>query len=435
MDKSSLRRILADDQELFFSHKAVIQRDVEIAPHLRSSDVTVVTGVRRCGKSTLLRQIVESAPEYRWLYLDLESPRLTAFTPDDFELCDQIWCEQSDANEARPVALAIDEVQNVEGWERWVRYFAEKRRYKVFVTGSNSEMLSSELGTALGGRYVTLELFPFSFKEIVRHRLGSRSFYHTTNSPPTAEVRGEVNSIINQGLEYGLFPKPFLEGSRIIYPHLFQDIVARDIVKRRKIRRPIPLIELGSLLARDNTRLFNATTTTALINLEDPRTLAKYLSYFQDAYLFFRVRRYSRSRRKQLRGLSKFYCIDSVLADEVSAQRQRWTNALESMVHIELQRRKEHFGFWLSSNGYEVDFLVENGQGGLTGIQVCFDLNSSETISREVRALLAARREEKVERLVIVTRDEVSASVRGIIPENIIVQPLAEFLGLYSAEN
>jgi predicted AAA+ superfamily ATPase len=292
-------------------------------------------------------------------------------------------------------------------------------------------MLSSELGTALGGRYVTIELFPFSFKEIVAHRLGSQGVYNSNKSPPTAEVLREVSSIINQGLEYGLFPKPFLEGSRIIYPHLFQDIVAGDIVKRRKIRRPIPLIELGSLLARDNTRLFNATTTTALINLEDPRTLAKYLSYFQDAYLFFRVRRYSRSRRKQLRGLSKFYCIDSVLADEVSAQRQRWTNALESMVHLELQRRKEHFGFWLSSNGYEVDFLVENWQGDLTAIQVCFDLNSSETISREVRALLAAQREEKAARLVIVTRDEISPSVRGIIPENIVVQPLAEFLELY----
>lgn len=115
----------------------------------------------------------------------------------------------------------------------------------------------------------------------------------------------------------------------------------------------------------------------------------------------------------------------------MSAQRQRWTNALESMVHLELQRRKEHFGFWLSSNGYEVDFIVENWQGELTAIQACFDLNSSETISREVRALLAAQREEKVAQLVIVTRDEVSSSVRSVIPESIVVQPLAEFLELY----
>jgi predicted AAA+ superfamily ATPase len=432
MDKTTLSRILVDDQELFFAHNAVIKRDVEIGPLLRSSDISVVTGVRRCGKSTLLRQIVDSAPEYRWLYLDLESPRLSAFTVDDFELCDQIWREQSDAKQGRPIALVIDEVQNVEGWERWVRFFAEKRRYKVFVTGSNSEMLSSELGTALGGRYVNLELFPFSFKEIVDHHFGSQSCSELKSSQPTAEVRAVVNSIINQGFEYGLFPKPFLERSRIIYPHLFQDIVSRDIVTRRKIRKPIPLIELGALLARDNTRLFNATTTTKLIELDDARTLSKYLSYFQDAYLFFRVRRYSRSRRKQLRGLSKFYCIDSVLADEVSAQRQRWTNALESIVHIELQRRREHFGFWLSSNGYEVDFILENKQGGLTAIQACFDLNSSETISREVRALLAAQREEKAEKLIVVTRDEVSASVRSTIPESIIVQSLAEFLGLYA---
>lgn len=129
-----------------------------------------------------------------------------------------------------------------------------------------------------------------------------------------------------------------------------------------------------------------------------------------------------------------FYCSDSVLADEVSAERQRWPNALESLVHIELQRRKEHFGFWLSSNGYEVDFIVENWQGDLTAIQVCFGLNSSEKISREVRALLAAQREEKVKRLVIVTRDEISPSVRGIIPESIVVRPLAEFLELYGMD-
>lgn len=431
MDKTTLRRILADDQDIFVSNEPLIKRDVVLAPHLHSSDISVITGVRRCGKSTLLRQIMASAPEYRWLYLDLESPRLTSFTLEDFELCDEIWREHSVHDRLQPVALAIDEVQNVEGWERWVRYFAEKRRYKVFVTGSNSEMLSSELGTVLGGRHINLELFPFSLQELVSHHLGSLSRSQSKLRCPTAEVRREIDSIITDAFDYGLFPKPFLEHSRIIYPHLFHDIVARDIVQRRKVRKPIPLLDLGSLLASDNTRLFNATTTTKLIDLDDPRTLSKYLSYFEDAYLFFRVRRFSRSRRKQLRGLSKFYCIDSVMADEVSAQRQRWTNALESIVQIELIRRREPFGFWLSSNGYEVDFIVENQKGAVTAIQVCFDIASPQTLSREVRALVAAQREAKVENLVIVTRDEIKGAARSAIPESISVQPLAEFLGLY----
>jgi len=429
MDKDYLKRILADEQQLFTNNINYLKRDVDIKTHSRSTDISVITGVRRCGKSTLLKQIVDCSPETQWFYIDLESPRLATFTSDDFDLCDQIWRERIDQSSSRVIAVVIDEVQNVEGWERWIRYFSEKRRYKVFVTGSNSEMLSSELGTALGGRYITLELFPFSFKEVAVHLLGDPA-----NWQDRTELHPQINTILEQGFDFGLFPKPFLERSKALYPHLFQDIVTRDIVKRKRIRKSVQLIELGLLLARDNTRLLNAAATSKLIELDDSRTLTKYLTYFEDAYLFFRLRSYSRSRRKQLRGGSKSYCIDSVLADEVSAQRQRVTNALENMVHLELRRHRKTFGFWISSNGYEVDFIVENQYGGLSAIQACYDLSSPETISREVRALLAAQRELKITELIVVTRDFVQRRTRELIPDKIKIISLAQFLGVIRQE-
>jgi predicted AAA+ superfamily ATPase len=429
MDKTYLRQVLKDELEDFKKDRPFIARIVDVNVHIKTTDITIITGVRRCGKSTFLRQIRNLLPSYHVLYIDLESPRLATFELSDFEFCDQIWQEQISDSQSKDVVLFVDEVQNVIGWERWIRYFSEKRKFKVFITGSNSEMLSTELGSSLGGRYVTLELFPFSVNEIASSLIGDLKTVQQTT-----DLYAKISNIVDQGLQYGMFPKPFLEKSTQIYPYLFNDIISRDIVKRKKIRKPLPLLELGNLLARDNTRTLNNITTAELIGLEDPRTIAKYISYFKEAYLFFTLRSFSSSLRKQIRGRSKNYCIDPILADQVSSKQNRFTAALENFIFLELLKQKFNFGFWLSSNGYEVDFVLENKKNELTAIQVCYDLSSQDTIKREVRALLAAKTELKADNLIIVTRDQANQKLASLIPDNIKVQSIVEYLGLWGEQ-
>jgi len=429
MDKTHLRQVLKDELDDFKRDSPFISRIVDVGVHLKTTDITIITGVRRCGKSTFLRQIRNQLPNHHILYADLESPRLATFELSDFEYCDQIWQEQLADSKLESVVLFVDEVQNVVGWERWVRYFSEKRKFKVFITGSNSEMLSTELGSALGGRYVTLELFPFSVNEIAATLIGD-----IKAASQTTDLYAKLSNIVDQGIQYGMFPKPFLEKSTQIYPYLFNDIISRDIVRRKKIRKPLPLLELGTLLARDNTRTLNNITTAELIGLEDSRTIAKYISYFKEAYLFFTLRSFSSSLRKQIRGRSKSYCIDPVLADQVSSKQNRFTAALENFVFLELLKQKVNFGYWLSSNGYEVDFVLENKKGALTAIQVCYDLSGQDTLKREVRALLAAKKELKADNLIIVTRDQASHKLSSLIPEDIKVQSIVEYLGLWGED-
>ena len=426
LDNTLLRQVINDQKSDFLREKMYISRAVDITAHIQSTDISVITGVRRCGKSTLLRQISSAYKDHRILYLDLEDPRLRSFETEDFQACNEIWEESQREREKLPdTLLLVDEVQNVSGWEKWIRYFAEKKNYKVYITGSNSQMLSAELGSVLGGRYITLELFPFSIEELVIHQHGD-----VKKLQRSTEYFAELQSILTQAQAYGLFPKPYLEKSSKIYPTLFENIVTRDIAQRKGIRKINELYDFATLCAKDNTRTFNLKKTADLLSIKNQRTLANYVSYLEQSYLFFRLRPFSRSPRAVIRGGSKFYTIDPVLADAVSVQAIRRTVFLENLIFLTL-RRKNTLGYWHSSNGYEVDFIERQASGELVAIQACFDLASSTTLGREVRALLAAQKELRVEKLLIITQEAVSVKVRSLIPETIEIMTYLEFIGVW----
>lgn len=424
---SSLRQVLTDQKSDFLANKSYISRNVDLAEHIQSTNISVITGVRRCGKSTLLRQIYSTYKDHKLYYLDLEDPRLRSFEADDFQACNEIWEEgYQKADGISQTLLMVDEVQNVSGWEKWIRYFAEKRNYKVFITGSNSQMLSAELGSVLGGRYITLELFPFSIEELAIHQFGD-----IQKIPRSTEYFVGLQAIITRALDYGLFPKPYLESSSKIYPTLFENIVTRDIAQRKAIRKINELYDFATLCAKDNTRLFNLKKTAELLSIKNQRTLANYVTYLEQSYLFFRLRPFSRSPRATIRGGSKFYAIDAILADTVSVQKMRRTVFLENLIFLSLRRRGNPVGYWHSSNGYEVDFIERQASDKLLAIQSCYDLASSVTFEREVRALLAAQKELGVERLLIVTQESVPQQVRKLIPESIRIMTYLEFIGLW----
>ena len=422
MDRAALAKVLHDQHDEFQRTKVEVQRFVDLEPHFKSlKHVSVITGVRRCGKSTLLKQICSRLPSAANIfYLRLDDPRLSTFLESDFETAYAIWLEEIRSSADQPSYLFFDEVQNVDSWERWIDYFSLRPNTKVFVTGSNSKLLSSEFSTFLTGRQLRLHLTPFSMNEILHlHFADPQSITQMRSSP---EGQAEFQKLFTQFNLFGGFPRAYLDRNAAILPDLYDDILRRDILPRSKRARPRSLIELARILATESGRLFNRSNVAPIINVSGPLTVGKYCQLFCDAFLFQEIRAFSPSLRKQLRSLSKFYCIDHALSREVGLGFASGDSAqLEIMVFNELSRQRNSIFYWNSNKGYEVDFLVVQGGKPVTAIQVAYSVDNSSTREREVRALLAAKKELGIQHLIIITNSttqelEIDATRIKVVP-------------------
>jgi uncharacterized protein len=440
MEYERLKKILADQLEEFRSNtasvstqkkkKIALRRRQKVQRHFSEQDlqalavpeITIITGVRRAGKSTYMTQYAETLKESSGIFfLNLEDPLLIGFTVSDFQKVWDIWLEldpdlysyffKEGKSKYKNIYVFFDEIQNIDGWERWVRGLAQKQSIKVIITGSNARMLSSELASVLTGRYRLIQLLPFSFSEAAEHILNLSKLSKIKKE--SSQISVGYNKVIGILLQKGGFPRSFIDEDTSILSLYFNDIVTRDIVKRRSVRNTIALIRLGEILCRENTRLFNRQKTGELLGIKDNVTFAKYCEYFKETYLFFELRKYSQSLRKQIRSSSKFYCVDPALPREVAGSSSNGYSAeFENLIFLELYRRYKEIYYWTSKNGKEVDFLLKN-RDELTGVQAAYSVDKDETLAREISALEALHTDLKVKRLYIITRAENRILIRG----------------------
>jgi len=402
MDKMELEKILLDQRLDFLGQDSWIARDVQFKEHLLLRDITVITGVRRCGKSTLLREIAEDALKIGAVFfINFDDPRLRDFEAKDFEDVYLFWFKALAKTPDR-ITIFMDEVQNVESWEQWATLFSRKKNHKVFITGSNSKLLSSEFSTFLTGRHLDIHLGPLAFKELAcHHRLIDQGSADTL----TAEI--ETEKLFEHYMFYGGFPRVVLDKNFSYLPHYYQDIITKDILYRNKIRNKTELISLTKILASETTRLFNASKTARLLGLKDEATVRKFCRLLVESYLYIELKCFSYSLRKQTRSLSKFYAVDHALARINGFWKEDdKSRALEILVCSELLRRGHQLFYWKSQKDYEVDFLTVKGIEPTSAIQVCFDMSGTDTLEREIRALEAVAKELGVTELMIVNRYE-----------------------------
>ena len=240
-------------------------------------------------------------------------------------------------------------------------------------------------------------------------------------------MRTGLNRIVQQLLTTGGFPRAYLDQSTTVLPLYYSDIITRDILRRRKIRNPTALVKLGDLLAREHTRLFNRTHTAALLGLQDHATINKYCEYFKECFLFDELRVISNSLRKQMRSLSKFYCVDCRLPNTVcQSVPQNSSAAFENLVYLELHLLFPTIAYWQSQAGYEIDFVVETPRGR-HAFQAAYSIREEGSRTREVRALVAAAKELGTVSSTIVTADETEEiEVAGL---KISVMPIHQLHG------
>ena len=410
MDFLILQQVIADQKIMTSRRSRGTDRLINTERHLKSEQISVISGIRRSGKSTLLLQMADKYPDFHFITFDDE--RLINFKVTDFNT---LLTELNKNNPSR--TILIDEVQNIQGWERFVRRLHDEQ-YKVFISGSNSKLLSSELSTHLTGRYLKTELFPFSFAEYLK-------FKGIDSGNKASAITGKISAAFDHYLVNGGFPEYLKSNDPEFLQRIYEDVIYRDLIVRFGIKNILGFKNLVQYLFSNFTKETNYNSLAGILGFSSTTSVRDYVSYLSDSYMVFELYRYDYSLKKQYQSNKKIFVIDNGLRNAVSFRTGHDNGRMmENLVFIELKRRGLECWFYKTKNNLEVDFLWFGDEPEL--IQVCYDLTDPLTLKREVRALLTAMKELSVSRSLIISygeRSEINDPV-GVIK----IIPAAEWL-------
>jgi predicted AAA+ superfamily ATPase len=433
MEKEKLKELIIGHKEGFLSRSGLVRRQIQdrIANYLPQREILIITGVRRSGKSSLLRLICadlinnKDVLESSILYLNFEDERFVPFTVQDFEPLYEAFMEIENPRGRK--YLFFDEIQNVTGWEKWLNRLYEFEDVKIFVTGSNAAMLSSEISSALTGRNRQIVTWPFSFMEFLTMKgvsIDAKSLYQR-------QRKIEIKRLFSEYLRMGGFPEVLKISDTTLLEQYYKDIVYRDVIARYGIKNIKEIKELTLFLAANPGTVQSYKNMQRLIGVKSLNTVKNYLEALKDVYLFFPVDLFDYSLKRQIYNPSKVYCIDTAMSDAISFKFSRNIGHIyENMVFLELQRRNKGVYYWKSKKGKEVDFIIREGPDITEAIQVCFSMEDDKTRRRELQGLTEVKDELKAQRLTVITDDEESTATveRAGRNEEISIIPLWKWL-------
>ncbi len=403
MNHETLKAVISDQHEVI---KSFLIHPREYT--LEENANYVITGMRRSGKSTLLYSIVRKliAEGNDWdqiIYINFEDERLSEFSLFDFNDILAVGYELSE----RKKFFFFDEIQNIPGWEKFARRLADSKE-RVYITGSNAKMLSRDIETTLGARFLSLNITPYSFREY----LTALSVDCKSNILSTKAIAAFQKNC-NEYLTFGGFPETLSFRSKREYvSSVYQKILLGDIIARNGIRNEYPLRVMIKKIAESvcnelsYTRLHNIVTGTGAKISKD--TVIDYVQYITQAYLVFPVKNYY-AKLADKESNPKYYFGDTGLTNLFLLDRE--SALLENAVAVALRRRYGEDVFYLKSpeKGIDVDFWIPETK---TAVQVCCSLNDN-SYDREIRSIKKLASAGNAERSIVVTKEDA-----GIIDEN-----------------
>lgn len=394
MDKNVIKEIIYSQQE-FVSQVKLIPRHYEIE---RSANYVFV-GLRRAGKTFLLYQYIqqllsEGHSKEEILFINFEDERINDMRKDELHLVIDCYREMF---ELEPI-IFLDEIQNVDGWEHFARRLADEKK-RVFVTGSNAHMLSRDIASTLGGRFILTEVFPFTFGEYMEWK-GIRLGRNWTYGSQRADVIRSFNEYLTAGGIAEVFP---LVDKRGWLTSLYKKILLSDVVVRNKVRNEESLSLLVKKLAdsvlqpTSVKRLQNIITSSGTKVTRD--TITTFLRYLNDAYITFSISNFTDTvvERESNR---KHYFYDNGILNLFLYQPE--PKLLENVVAISLYKKYGEDVYFYNRN-VEVDFVLPDA--GLA-VQVCYNVNNEDTRTREISALANLNKFKPMARNIVVTYDE-----------------------------
>lgn len=438
MEKEKLKELINEHKERFLSRRDLIRRELqsEIIPYLSQREIIILTGVRRSGKSSLMRLLcadlleTQSVPKSNILYLNFEDERFTPFKVQNFEPLYEAFIELENPRGRK--YLFLDEIQNIPGWEKFLNRLYEFEDVKIFVSGSNASLLSSETATALTGRNRQIITWPFSFSEFLSMRgcpCDAKSVYNR-------EKRAEIKRLLREYTSLGGFPEVLKTGDVTLLEQYYRDILYRDVISRYAIKNTREIKELTLYLAANPATIQSYNKIRDIIGVRSINTVKNYLSALNDVYLFFFVDMFDYSVKRQIYNPSKAYCVDTALASVVSFKFSKNQGHLyENIFFLELKRRGKDIYYGKSRKGKEVDFILKEGMQITDAIQVCISLADEKTLQREIQSMMEVcnelekgRGEDQAQdlRMTIITEDEekLIKTERG----NVTIIPLWKWL-------
>lgn len=364
--ESVIARVIDQQKNRLAIKDIGLKRELTPATQSLSSHALIISGVRRCGKSTLLMQMMKGMDDESVLYLNFESPQLYEFTLPDFTRLDNV-IRQKGTN-----TLFFDELQLVEGWEMYVRQKLDEG-FRVIITGSNASLLSKELGTRLTGRHITQELFPFSYREFL-----------------TFKVLDPSEESLKAYMVTGGFPEFVKTGDQEQLSMLFDDVLIRDIVTRYGIKDVKSLHRLASFLLSNIGNRVTATKLKQPLSIGATSTILSWFSHLELSYLVFFLPMFSHSTKAQLINPRKVYAIDLGLVEAISnTMTEDVGRKLENLIFLHLRRKYTEL-YYFDEKG-ECDFVAMKHGTVAELVQVCYELNP-DNLKRELNGLLKAMR-------------------------------------------
>jgi len=404
MDKNSLTTILNDwnfwekEQETGIKRSEYLTRLKKI---INSEQIIIITGARRAGKSFLMRQLAkdligQGVNKKDILIVNFEDPRFIKLDSETLEDIYQFYVRHFNVTGAPYIFL--DEIQEVKGWEKWVKMMQEFKKAKIIISGSNAHLLSRELGTTLTGRHLDLFVYPLSFKEFVNFQIENKN-------EDTSKQK-----LFQQYLEFGGFPKVFFEKNKQeLLLTYFQDVTNRDVIKRYSIRKTDGLRNLINFYFSNFSNLISYTSIAKFLGLTTD-TIIKFSQYFSNAYLVFFLKKFSFKIKEQDRSQHKIYINDPGLINAVGFKfSDNFGRLLENIVFLEFLRRKNsntnniNLFYYQDDQKREVDFIWQEGKNIKQAIQVCADLSNLKIKKREIKNLEKAMEEFNLKQGLILT--------------------------------
>lgn len=421
MDKNKIIEILQDwnfwkkDQDT-----GIIRNDylTKLKNYLETNQIITITGARRAGKSYIMKQMIKELikngiDSSNILIVNFEDPRFIKLDVNILEKIYETYMEF--LNPKFTPFIFLDEVQEVEGWEKWVGMMHELRKAKIVVSGSNAKLLSKELGTLLTGRHIDLIVFPLSFKEF----LG----FNNLNIKDTLDIiskRVEIMGLLRKYLEFGSFPEVVLSiPKKEILLNYFEDILNKDLIRKFRIRKHYDLKALAIFYFSNISSLTTFSSTERFLKISAD-TIEKFSTYFEQVYLIFLLKRFSFRVKEQEKSPRKVYAIDIGFANAVGFRFiENYGKLIENIVFLEL-KRKQIFNpeielyYWKDEQHREVDFIIKDGLKIKELIQVCWHINNDKTKDREIRSLLKAMRVFDMKEAIIISEDyETEENING----------------------
>lgn len=371
-------------------------------------------GVRRCGKSTLLHQIIQrlqeaGTPSDNILYVNFFDDRLDAVRRGQLHLITEAYFGLYPEKRGQTgLHVFLDEIQMCSGWEGFVDRLLRVEKMNVYFSGSSARLLAQEVGTAMRGRALSWELFPFSFAEYLDSRVIPVRLQGQAN-------RLRVRKAFADYWECGGFPEVLDAdpGLRVmIHQDYFKTMIYRDVIDRADAIHPQAVRDIAYRLINSVSSCYTINSMTAYLKSLGHKVsksfVGEMIEWFEDAYALFSVKRYDASLHKQQVNPRKIYAVDHAMVKSVSTGiLVNRGHLLENLVFIDGRRRGRSLYYYRTSKGREVDFVWKQDDGALTFVQVCEEMpEGSPTRERELLALREACAEHPRSRAVVVTRDE-----------------------------